>query len=152
MSWFRKFSGKVSDAIPNEFSKLNSFTKFLPPPFSQIAQTPGAIDRFGETYSNEGSLADSFMHGASAYMGTSADPNKFSHKNYGAESDPWLTVGRVGDLIPSPTGSGGWNVPTDQYANLGQSFFKRNQASQPSQNINRIRQIQPRVINARVPY
>lgn len=92
---FKEFVGKISDAIPNEFSKLNSVSKFLPAPFNLLVQAPAALDRFGETYSSGGSFMDSMGYGASAFLGTSGDPNKYSPKmaNPYASKDPFLMGG-----------------------------------------------------------
>jgi hypothetical protein len=107
MNFLQKISGKISDAIPNEFSKLNSWNKYNPEPVSRsvIGLLSGA-DRFGETYSNSedggiGGLMDAGQYGMSAFGGNSGDPNLYSPKNQqGFASGDWaLTAGRAGDLL-----------------------------------------------------
>jgi hypothetical protein len=125
MNFLQKFAGKISDMIPNEFSKMNSFSKFLPPPFNLAVQAPAALDRFGETYSNSdggfGSLADAMYSGGS-FMGTSGDPNKYSPKNRGFGNDWMMNAGRLGDLVPGPGGQ----MNQGTYQNLiGDLMMKR---------------------------
>lgn len=112
---FREFAGKISDAIPNEFSQLNSFSQFLPPPFNLLVQTPAAIDRFGETYSNDAGLLDSAMYGGQAFMGAGGDPNK-----YGTGEKDWVdAVGSLGNLAGMFSGSfGGGGQPSGGIPNL----------------------------------
>lgn len=100
----RDFFGDVSDAIPNEFSKLNAFSQFLPPPFNLLVQAPAAVDRFGETYSNGAGLIDSGVYGAQAFAGQGGDPNKYT--DGGGEN--WVdTVGGIGNLASMFGGMGG---------------------------------------------
>lgn len=102
-NWLQDISGKMSDAIPNEFSQLNGFSKFLPAPFNFLVQTPAALDRFGETYSNGGSLIDSGAYGVSAFTGTGGDPNK-----YGTGEKNWAdTLGQVGNFAGQFAGGTG---------------------------------------------
>lgn len=110
----RDFFGKISDAIPNEFSQLNSFSQLLPPPFNLLVQTPAAIDRFGETYSNDAGLLDSMVYGGQAFMGAGGDPNK-----YGTGEKDWVdTVGGIGNLMSSFGGMGGQSggMPNIEFA------------------------------------
>ncbi len=106
-SWDRRAAGAVSDAIPNEFSKLNSYSKYLSYiPYvgwalKAISNTASGVDRFGETYSNGGNLGDSLSYGASAYQDTSGDPNKYSPKNDSFQNgDAWLKAGKIGEALP----------------------------------------------------
>lgn len=106
----KKLAGKISDAIPNEFSKLNSYAPWLnmiPGVGQALALTSegiAGVDRFGETYSNGGSLGDSAAYGMSAFQGTSGDPSKYSSKNSGKEKDGFMTAGWIGDILPKPNG------------------------------------------------
>lgn len=110
----RDFFGKISDAIPNEITKTNSLTSWIP--YLGIAtRALSAVDNFGETYSNDGSLVDSIQHGVSGGMGTSADPNYYSPKNQGGLSNDWgddwsLNLGKMGNIYKGyksgGTGSG----------------------------------------------
>lgn len=106
-SWDRKAAGAVSDAIPNEFSKLNGFSKYLQyiPYVGWAAKAVfngvSGVDRFGETYSNGGSLSDSLQWGMSAANDTSTDPYKYSPKNDSWDNaDGWLKAGKIGEALP----------------------------------------------------
>jgi hypothetical protein len=98
MGWFKKFMGNVSDWIPNEISKTNSITKYIPV-VGQFTQGISAADRFAETYSNTGSWIPSLKHGATGFMGTAADPYAYSPKNKaGFTNDWWLNAGKLGNI------------------------------------------------------
>lgn len=98
MGWFKKFMGNVSDWIPNEISKTNSITRYIPV-VGQFTQGLSAMDRFAETYSNTGSWAPSLQHGATGFMGTASDPYAFSPKNRaGFTNDWWLNAGKIGNF------------------------------------------------------
>lgn len=106
-SWDRKAAGAVSDAIPNEVSKLNGYAKYLQYiPYvgaflKGISNGVSGVDRFGETYSNGGSLTDSLQWGMGAMNDTSADPNKYSPKNDSWDNaDGWLKAGKIGEALP----------------------------------------------------
>lgn len=126
MNFLQKMAGKVSDMIPNEFSKLGGFSKFLPPPLNYMVQAPAAMDRFGETYSNSkggfGNLADAMMYASGSFQGQGGDPNKYSPKNSGLEDDGFMTAGRIGNSIPGPNGQ----IDQGAYQNLlGNLMMKR---------------------------
>lgn len=105
---FRDLMGKMSDAIPNEFSQLNAFSQFLPPPFNLLVQTPAALDRFGETYSNDAGLLDSAVYGGQAFMGAGGDPNK-----YGTGEKDWVdTLGSIGNIAGMFSGAMGGGNPS----------------------------------------
>lgn len=103
----RKLAGEISDAIPNEFSKLNSYSKYLQyipyvgAALKVISNAVSGVDRFGETYSNGGSFMDSAQYGMSAFQDTAGDPNKYSPKNRSfADADGWLKAGKIGEALP----------------------------------------------------
>lgn len=133
-SWDRKAAGWVSDAIPNEMSKTNSFAKYLQyipyvgTALKAIWNTGSAADRFGETYSNDGNLMDSAQYGMSAYQDTAGDPNKYSPKNDSFSSgDGWLKAGKIGEALPgSKTDYGS----VGRGANLGKSILTKENSHQ----------------------
>ena len=96
---------KVGGAIPNEVSKLNSWNKYNPEPFSRAAiGSVAGLDRFATTYGKTGEFQPALSHSMSAFMGSSADPDLYSPKNQRFASDPWMTIGNVGNLLPGPGG------------------------------------------------
>lgn len=105
--------GKVSDIIPNELSKTNSFSKYtqmipiVGPWASGVQRGLSAVDRFAETYENTGKFSPSLKYGMSGISGTSGDPYAYSPKNQGFGRDWWLNAGKIGDMLPS---WGGGNV------------------------------------------
>ena len=106
-SKLQNFAGEISDAIPNEVTKLNSYSKYLEyipyvgQALSAIMKGVSAVDNFGETYSNSGDVGAGISHAMKGIQGQSVDPNAFSEKNQGFGGDPWLIAGDIGNMIPS---------------------------------------------------
>lgn len=123
-NWLRGLSGKISDAIPNEFSQLNGFSRFLPPPFNYIIQAPAALDRFGETYSSGGGLADSGIYGAQAFAGQGGDQNKYGAGNSDGGFDWMGALSQVGNITGGVGGVGRSETP-----DLGSGNFIRGSAA-----------------------
>lgn len=115
--WLQPAAEWVSDAIPNEFSKLsNNWTGNIPYVGWVLRGLAGA-DNFSETYANGGDLIDSAQHGWTGFSGNAADPNLYSEKNQAGRfgnGDTWLSIGQGINLVPS-SGGASWM----KYGNMG---------------------------------
>jgi hypothetical protein len=89
MGWFGSAMEAVGKAIPNEISKLNSITRFIPV-VGPISQGVSALDNFATSYGDGDGLMPALKSGMSGVMGQSRTSN-----------DIWGTLGSLGNLIPS---------------------------------------------------
>lgn len=99
--WLQPATEWVSDAIPNEFSKLsNNWTGNIPY-IGWVLRGLAGGDNFAETYSNTGDLGASAEWGVSGFMGNAGDPYKYSPKNQAGLSGDWGSdwAGNLGKIL-----------------------------------------------------
>jgi hypothetical protein len=87
--WLQPAAEWVSDAIPNEFSKLNNPWTGNIPYVGWFLKGMAAADNFSETYANTGDVMASAQHGGKGIMGTASDPYAYSPKNQPGLSPDW---------------------------------------------------------------
>lgn len=101
-NFFRKTAEAIGKAIPNEFSKLNSFSRFVPGigPYLQIAS---AVDSGATAYGDTGRPFLGVQAGVQGYIG-SVDPGQYGsgYTRTGQVTpnmDLFNTLGNIGNTI-----------------------------------------------------
>lgn len=99
--WLQPAAEWVSDAIPNEFSKLNNQWTGNIPYVGWFLKGMAAADNFSETYANTGDITASAKHGAKGMQGVASDPYAYSPKNQPGLSPDWSKdwAGNVGKIL-----------------------------------------------------
>ena len=131
--WFTNLQESIGKAIPNEFSKMNSWTRYIPG-IGQYLSILSAIDNGATAYSDiierGGSGTQAFQGGGQGIMagmtGASQDPGRYGSPN--VNRDAWNTVGQVGNyftLGQQGSGLGGSGV-SPNYGGLIGLFSKDN--------------------------
>lgn len=117
-NFLRKTSEAIGKAIPNEFSKLNSFLKFIPY-VGQVSQGISSVDSAATAYGDTGSIGTGIQAGAKGYFG-SIDPGQYGsgYMRTGQvtpKKDIFNTFGGIGNLFNGQTngdiGNFDFNLP-----------------------------------------
>lgn len=124
-NFLRKTAERIGKAIPNEVSKLNSFSKFLPYPFNLIPQSISSYDSAATAYGDTGSIGTTFQAGANPFLGSSQDPGQYGagymRTGRPTPGDDWFNkIGQIGNFIPS-------NNPNSMAGGTSQKFLTPDQ-------------------------
>ena len=138
-NFLRKTADVIGKAIPNEFGKLNSFAKFLPPPFNVISQSIAATDAGATAYGDTGSIGTGVSAGFSGFT-NSQDPGQYGsgYTRTGQVTpgnDIFNTLGNVGNMFGGQSGEFDTNQLLNMFGNTSQASY------QPDQNEMMMRQI-----------
>jgi len=101
MGWLNKTLGKIGKWIPNEFSKSNSWAKYVPY-VGWLSQAVGGVDAAATAYDDVGDRGGNeydkwsklFEGGMAGYSGS--DPGRYGSPN--VNRDAWNMIGQI---IPS---------------------------------------------------
>ena len=116
MGWFQDTMETVGKAIPNEVSKLNSITKWIPY-VGQASQVISSIDAGATAYGDTGDFGASFPAAMSGFFG-STDPGYYGSGG-DINRDIWNTIGQIGNVF----GGVGGGLATGNYMGAGQSVL-----------------------------
>lgn len=109
-NFLRKTAEAIGKAIPNEFSKLNSFSRFVPG-IGPYLQAVSAIDAGATAYGDTGKPFLGAQAGLQGYRG-SIDPGQYG-SGYMRTGQPtpnadwWNRIGSIGNMLPGPSGKPG---------------------------------------------
>lgn len=122
-NWLRDIAEEVGKWIPNEFSKTNSYSKYVQmipvigPYLAGAQRGLGGIDNMATAYGDTGRLDLAFRGGLSGFSGQASDPGQYGSgfMRTGIPStnrDIWNVAGQIGNYLPgfSSDGAGGWNM------------------------------------------
>ena len=114
MGFFTKVLGAVGKAIPNEVSKVNSVTKYIPY-VGQVSQLVSGLDAAATGYSDTRerggtgaqAIANALQGGSSGFMG-SVDPGQYGSPNI--NRDVFNLVGQAGNMFTMDGGKPQFNT------------------------------------------
>lgn len=94
-NFLRKTAGAIGKAIPNEFSKLNSFLKYIPY-LGQANQVISSIDTGATAYGDTGNFQTAINAGKGGFYG-SRDPGFYGSPNINRD---WANItGQWGNVL-----------------------------------------------------
>jgi len=138
MGWFSDIMETTGKAIPNEFSKLNSYAQYLNllfPGASAIVQAPATIDNastaYADTKDKGGNKQQALMRALGGAQtgasGTSIDPGMYGSD--GKPSRDWANVvGQIGNYLPKPGTNGKWSQGQNPLSILSNPYIMGDKA------------------------
>lgn len=126
-NWMRDVAERTGKIIPNEFSKLNAFSKFTGP-FAPYLEATAGIDRAATAYGDTGDAGLALQEGVLG-IGSSSDPGKYGSSGH-VNKDIWNTIGQIGNYLPSPNPSGGYSMGKNPLDSLNDPYLFGEQPEQ----------------------
>ena len=97
MSWLKGISETIGKAIPNEFSKLNAFSKYVPY-VGQATEVVAGVDRAATAYGDTGDVGTT-INATTGGIGKSRDPGVYGSPGAEPNRDIWNILGQSGNLL-----------------------------------------------------
>jgi hypothetical protein len=97
MSFLQGFSETIGKAMPNEFSKLNAYSKYIPY-VGQATEAVAGVDRAATSYGDTGD-AGTAIGATMGGIGKSRDPGVYGSPGAEPNRDVWNILGQSGNLL-----------------------------------------------------